>query len=161
VLPQTTISDEGIRTPTEEIAKLSHPFVRARARASTFAGIGLGLYVARIVAGRMPGCSRSRATGTAKGTTLWVKLPCDVLSHKMTTGMLTFDDNRYASISAKMRVCRKTGRGDSQRRRMPELPGLPRGTVDSVMYDDRQTTVAALLDPGSNRFPGHLLSRTR
>lgn len=69
------ISDEGIGIPPDEIAKLGHPFVRGAGRAGTFAGMGVGLYVARIVAEAHSGSLALESDGDGKGTTVRVKLP--------------------------------------------------------------------------------------
>src|SRR5438093_12074937 len=79
----------------------------------------------------------------------------------MTTGMLIFDDNTHACISATMRTCRKTGPRDSRKRRMRALHALPKGTVDSVTYDERLSIAGAVPGPGSSRFLGRLPSPTR
>jgi signal transduction histidine kinase len=71
---QITIADEGIGIPREEIAKLGHPFVRGAGRAGTFAGMGVGLYVARIVAEAHAGSLALESDGDGKGTTVRVKL---------------------------------------------------------------------------------------
>ena len=72
---EIAISDQGIGIPPEEIAKLGHPFVRGGGRAGTFAGMGVGLYVARIVAEAHAGSLALESDGDGKGTTVRVKLP--------------------------------------------------------------------------------------
>jgi len=47
---EITIKDTGIGISQDAIGRLGHPFVRGAGRASTFTGMGVGLYVARIVA---------------------------------------------------------------------------------------------------------------
>lgn len=69
------ISDHGIGIPQEEIAKLGHPFVRGGGRAGKFAGMGVGLYVARIVAEAHGGSLALNSDGDGKGTTVRVELP--------------------------------------------------------------------------------------
>jgi len=71
---EIAISDQGIGIPPEEIAKLGHPFVRGAGRAGTFAGMGVGLYVARIVAEAHSGSLALESEGDGKGTTVRVKL---------------------------------------------------------------------------------------
>jgi len=72
---EIAISDQGIGIPPDEIAKLGHPFVRGAGRANTFAGMGVGLYVARIVAEAHAGSLGLESDGDGKGTTVRVKLP--------------------------------------------------------------------------------------
>ena len=72
---EVAITDEGIGIPPDEIAKLGHPFVRGAGRAGTFAGMGVGLYVARIVAEAHAGSLALESDGDGKGTTVRVKLP--------------------------------------------------------------------------------------
>jgi signal transduction histidine kinase len=69
------IRDEGIGIPPDDIGKLGHPFVRGAGRAATFAGMGVGLYVARIVAEAHAGSLSLESDGDGKGTTVRVKLP--------------------------------------------------------------------------------------
>jgi len=71
---EIVISDTGIGIPPEEIAKLGHPFIRGAGRAGTFAGMGVGLYVARIVAEAHAGSLGIESDGDGKGTTVRVKL---------------------------------------------------------------------------------------
>src|SRR6266480_1514590 len=72
---EIVISDQGNGIPSEDIGKLGHPFVRGAGRASTFAGMGVGLYVARIVAEAHAGSLALESEGDGKGTTVRVKLP--------------------------------------------------------------------------------------
>lgn len=72
---EIAISDEGIGIPSDDIARLGHPFVRGAGRASTFAGMGVGLYVARIVAEAHAGSLGLESDGDGKGTTVRVRLP--------------------------------------------------------------------------------------
>jgi signal transduction histidine kinase len=72
---EIAISDKGIGIPREDIARLGHPFVRGTGRAATFAGMGVGLYVARIVAEAHGGSLALESDGDGKGTTVRVKLP--------------------------------------------------------------------------------------
>ena len=71
---EIVIKDRGIGIPPDEIAKLGHPFVRGAGRAGTFAGMGVGLYVARIVAEAHAGSLALESDGDGKGTTVRVKL---------------------------------------------------------------------------------------
>jgi PAS domain S-box-containing protein len=72
---EIAISDKGIGIPPDEIAKLGHPFIRGAGRAATFAGMGVGLYVARIVAEAHSGSLALESDGDGKGTTVRVRLP--------------------------------------------------------------------------------------
>jgi signal transduction histidine kinase len=71
---EIAISDKGIGIPPEDISRLGHPFVRGAGRAGTFAGMGVGLYVARIVAEAHAGSLALESDGDGKGTTVRVKL---------------------------------------------------------------------------------------
>jgi PAS domain S-box-containing protein len=68
------ITDKGIGIPPDDITRLGHPFVRGAGRAGTFAGMGVGLYVARIVAEAHAGSLALESDGDGKGTTVRVKL---------------------------------------------------------------------------------------
>jgi signal transduction histidine kinase len=72
---EIAISDNGIGIPPDDLPKLGHPFVRGGGRAGTFAGMGVGLYVARIVAEAHSGSLALESAGDDKGTTVRVKLP--------------------------------------------------------------------------------------
>jgi signal transduction histidine kinase len=72
---EISITDHGIGIPPDEIPKLGHPFVRGAGRANSFAGMGVGLYVARIVAEAHAGSLALESEGDGKGTTVRIKLP--------------------------------------------------------------------------------------
>jgi signal transduction histidine kinase len=72
---EVAISDKGIGISQEDLGRLGHPFVRGAGRASTFAGMGVGLYVARIVAEAHSGSLALESDGDGKGTTVRVRLP--------------------------------------------------------------------------------------
>jgi signal transduction histidine kinase len=72
---EIAISDDGIGIPPDDLPKLGHPFTRGGGRAGTFAGMGVGLYVARIVAEAHAGSLALESEGEGKGTTVRVKLP--------------------------------------------------------------------------------------
>ncbi len=72
---EIAITDHGIGIPPDDLPKLGHPFVRGGGRAGTFAGMGVGLYVARIVAEAHAGSLALESDGDGKGTTVRVKLP--------------------------------------------------------------------------------------
>jgi signal transduction histidine kinase len=71
---EITIRDQGIGIPADDLGRLGHPFVRGAGRASTFAGMGVGLYVARIVAEAHAGSLGLESEGDGKGTTVRVRL---------------------------------------------------------------------------------------
>ncbi|HEY7624104.1 MAG TPA: ATP-binding protein [Candidatus Limnocylindria bacterium] len=72
---EIAISDQGIGIPADDLPKLGHAFVRGAGRAGTFAGMGVGLYVARVVAEAHSGSLELESEGDGKGTTVRVKLP--------------------------------------------------------------------------------------
>ena len=72
---EIAISDDGIGIPGDDLPKLGHAFVRGAGRAGTFAGMGVGLYVARVVAEAHSGSLELESEGDGKGTTVRVKLP--------------------------------------------------------------------------------------
>jgi len=72
---EIVISDDGIGIPPDDLPRLGHAFVRGAGRAGTFAGMGVGLYVARIVAEAHAGALALESEGDGKGTTVRVKLP--------------------------------------------------------------------------------------
>jgi len=68
-------ADHGIGIPEEDLGRLGHPFVRGSGRAATFAGMGVGLYVARLVAEGHGGQLALESDGDEKGTIVRVTLP--------------------------------------------------------------------------------------
>jgi PAS domain S-box-containing protein len=72
---EIAIADDGIGIPADDLPRLGHPFTRGGGRAGTFAGMGVGLYVARIVAEAHSGSLALESEGDGKGTTVRVKLP--------------------------------------------------------------------------------------
>ena len=71
------VSDEGIGIDPAEIAGLGKPFARGSRRARTFSGMGIGLYIARLVAEGHGGSLELRSDGEDKGTTVTMELPRD------------------------------------------------------------------------------------
>ncbi len=69
------VSDEGIGIDAAEIAGLGKPFARGSRRARTFSGMGIGLYLARLVAEGHGGSLELRSEGVDKGTTVTMELP--------------------------------------------------------------------------------------
>src|SRR2546426_6518896 len=72
---EIAIADDGIGIPAEDLPRLGHAFARGAGRAETFAGMGIGLYVARLVAEGHGGSLRIASDGDSKGTTVRVRLP--------------------------------------------------------------------------------------
>lgn len=69
------VSDDGIGIATDELAVIGHePFVRGR-RAHGFAGVGIGLYLSRLVAEGHGGRLEIESHGEDKGTTARLILP--------------------------------------------------------------------------------------
>jgi len=70
-----TIADEGIGILAEDIPRLGAPYERGSGKAATFAGMGVGLYVAKLVAEGHAGSLDIESAGDGKGTTVRVRLP--------------------------------------------------------------------------------------
>jgi signal transduction histidine kinase len=70
-----TVTDQGIGIEPSDIAGLGKPFARGSSRARTFSGMGIGLYLARLVAERHGGSVALRSEGEDKGTTVTLELP--------------------------------------------------------------------------------------
>jgi len=68
------VSDEGIGISPEDLPNLGHPFARGSQRARTFSGMGIGLYLARLVAERHGGKLDLASEGEDKGTTVTMEL---------------------------------------------------------------------------------------
>ncbi|HEX9436381.1 MAG TPA: ATP-binding protein [Candidatus Limnocylindria bacterium] len=72
---RVSVSDEGIGIPAEEIPRLGRePFVRGR-RAQGYAGVGIGLYLSRLIAEGHGGRVELRSEGDDRGTTAILILP--------------------------------------------------------------------------------------
>lgn len=70
-----TVRDDGIGIPADEVGSLGRgPFVRG-ARASGYAGVGAGLYLARRVAEAHGGGLELESDGSDRGTTARLRLP--------------------------------------------------------------------------------------
>ena len=69
------VADEGIGIPAEDLPGLAKPFARGSARARTFSGMGIGLYLARLIAERHGGRLELRSAGEDKGTTVTFTVP--------------------------------------------------------------------------------------
>ena len=71
------VSDDGIGIGPDDIASLGRPFARGSKRARTFSGMGIGLYLARLVAERHGGSLVLRSEGEDKGATVTIAIPRD------------------------------------------------------------------------------------
>lgn len=70
-----TVRDHGIGIPPDELARLGHePFFRGRS-ANGFAGVGVGLYLSRLIAEGHDGRLEVASEGEGKGTTVRLVLP--------------------------------------------------------------------------------------
>jgi len=69
------VADEGIGIPPEDVPTLARPFARGSRRARTFSGMGIGLYLARLVAEGHGGTIAIASPGDDKGTTVTLTLP--------------------------------------------------------------------------------------
>ncbi|MHB8631094.1 MAG: ATP-binding protein [Candidatus Limnocylindria bacterium] len=70
-----SVSDRGIGIGADEMPTLARPFARGRGRARTFSGMGIGLYLARLVAEEHGGSLGITSPGEDQGTTVTLKLP--------------------------------------------------------------------------------------
>ena len=69
------VADDGIGIPPEDLPTLARPFARGSRRARTFSGMGIGLYLARLVAEGHGGSIALASPGEDKGTTVTMMLP--------------------------------------------------------------------------------------
>lgn len=70
-----TVRDHGIGIPADELARLGRePFFRGRS-ANGFAGVGVGLYLSRLIAESHDGRLEVASEGEGKGTTVSLVLP--------------------------------------------------------------------------------------
>jgi signal transduction histidine kinase len=72
---EIAVTDQGIGIPASDIPRLGGAFTRGIGKAATFAGMGIGLYVAKIVAEGHGGSLQLESAGEDKGTTVRVRLP--------------------------------------------------------------------------------------
>ncbi|HET7699245.1 MAG TPA: ATP-binding protein [Candidatus Limnocylindria bacterium] len=72
---EIVIADEGIGISAEDLPRLGSPFTRGSGRAATFAGMGIGLHVARVLAEAHGGSLVIESPGEDRGTTVRVRLP--------------------------------------------------------------------------------------
>jgi signal transduction histidine kinase len=69
------VSDDGIGIAAEELPNLARPFARGSERARRFSGVGIGLYLARLVAEGHGGSLTLTSPGEDRGTTVTMQLP--------------------------------------------------------------------------------------
>lgn len=72
---EITIKDEGIGITAEDLPRLGGPFTRGGGKAATFAGMGIGLHVAKILSEAHGGSLQLESPGEDQGTTVRVVLP--------------------------------------------------------------------------------------
>lgn len=69
------IADQGIGIAGDDLPRLGPAFTRGTGKAATFAGLGIGLHVAKLVAEAHGGSLRLESEGEDRGTTARVLLP--------------------------------------------------------------------------------------
>ena len=69
------IRDQGIGITQEDLGRLGEPFTRGTGKAASFAGMGIGLHVAKLMAQAHDGSLRLASDGEDRGTTVRVTLP--------------------------------------------------------------------------------------
>ena len=72
---EIVIRDEGIGIRADDVSRLGAAFTRGSGKAATFAGMGIGLHVAKLVAEGHGGTLELESDGEDKGTTVRVRLP--------------------------------------------------------------------------------------
>ncbi|HUQ41564.1 MAG TPA: ATP-binding protein, partial [Candidatus Limnocylindrales bacterium] len=72
---EIVIKDEGIGIVQEDLERLGEPFTRGTGKAASFAGMGIGLHVAKLMAEAHGGSLGLESEGEDRGTTVRVKLP--------------------------------------------------------------------------------------
>ena len=72
---EIVIRDEGIGILEADLPRLGRPFTRGSGRAETFAGMGIGLHVAMLMAEAHGGSLQLQSEGEDRGTTVRVTLP--------------------------------------------------------------------------------------
>jgi len=72
---EIVIRDQGIGIPADDLARLGDAFTRGSGKAATFAGMGVGLHVAKLVAEGHGGSLKLESPGEDRGTTVRVRLP--------------------------------------------------------------------------------------
>jgi signal transduction histidine kinase len=69
------IRDQGIGITPEDLGRLGEPFTRGTGKAASFAGMGIGLHVAKLMAQAHDGSLLLESEGEDRGTTVRVTLP--------------------------------------------------------------------------------------
>jgi two-component system phosphate regulon sensor histidine kinase PhoR len=69
------IRDQGIGINKDDLERLGEPFTRGTGKAASFAGMGIGLHVAKLMAQAHDGSLRLESEGEDLGTTVRVTLP--------------------------------------------------------------------------------------
>src|SRR5258705_4995863 len=72
---EIAITDQGIGVPAADLRRLGGAFMRGAGKASTFAGMGIGLHVAKLVAEAHGGSLELESPGEGKGGTVAGGLP--------------------------------------------------------------------------------------
>lgn len=72
---EVVIADQGIGVNADDLARLGTAFTRGTGKASTFAGMGIGLHVAKLTAEAHGGSLRIESDGEDRGTTVRARLP--------------------------------------------------------------------------------------
>ena len=72
---EIAIADQGIGIPAADLQRLGGAFTRGIGKAATFAGMGIGLHVAKLVAEAHGGSLELESAGEDQGTTVRVRLP--------------------------------------------------------------------------------------
>jgi signal transduction histidine kinase len=72
---EIAIADHGIGIGEADLARLGGAFTRGMGKAATFAGMGIGLHVAKLVAEAHGGSLQLESPGEDKGTIVRVRLP--------------------------------------------------------------------------------------
>jgi signal transduction histidine kinase len=74
-MAEIAISDQGIGIMAADFSRLGGAFTRGAGKAATFAGMGIGLHVAKLVAEAHGGSLELESAGEDMGTTVRVRLP--------------------------------------------------------------------------------------